>query len=114
MKITNAKCSSLQFRCNVATGLIILGKPSKVGRPLCPPPPSAPVKRRKSNYSVAPAIRLENRSVHWPIFGEKKGKCEVCSKKGLEKRLYSKCSTCNTFLCIQKGKNCFAEYHELH
>ena len=58
MKITNAKCSSLQFRRNVATGLIILVNPSKVGRPLCSPPASAPVKRRKSNYFVAPAIPL--------------------------------------------------------
>lgn len=71
------------------------------------------VKRRKKNFSVSPDVRLSNRGIHWVKYVKERGRCEVCSKKQVQSRPHSKCSTCNIFLCCNEKKNCMAEYHEM-
>ena len=113
-KVTGEKCTSLNFRRNVSMALITLCKPPKIGRPINTSASLVSAnKRRKSNFSIKDCVRLQNLGTHWPIFGEKRGRCEVCSNKKVEARPYSSCSSCKMFLCIQKGKNCFAEFHGL-
>ena len=110
-KATGRKIPSLLFRRNVTLALLTLGKPPKIGRPLGTPSPIPAKKRRKAKFSVPDTIRLENLGAHWPVFGEKRARCEVCSQAKVEARPYSTCSTCKVHLCIQKGKNCFAIFH---
>lgn len=112
-KVTGRKIPSLQFRRNVTLALITLGRPPKVGRPSSLSSPLVSKKRRKSNFSVTDSIRLQNRGVHWVEFGDKRSRCEVCSKNKIEARPYSFCHTCKVNLCCQKGKNCFAVFHDL-
>ena len=88
-KVTDCKISSLQFRRNVTLALITLGHPPKVGRPLSLTSPLVSKKRRKSTYSVADTIRLQNRGVHWVEFGQKRSRCEVCSKNKKQDRIVS-------------------------
>ena len=61
-------------------------------------------KRRGSSYSVDASIRLRNRGIHWPVFEEKRGRCEVCSTKGIESRPHCKCFMCGVFLCCNAAK----------
>ena len=112
-KVTGQKASSLLFRRNVTLSLLTLGRPPKIGRPLHASSPLPVKKRRKARYSVPDTIRRESLGAHWPGFGEKRARCEVCSQSKAESRPYSSCSTCKVFLCIQKGKNCFAIFHSV-
>ena len=43
---------------------------------------------------------------HWPEFGDKRKGCRVCSILG---SMY--CSKCKVNLCIQKGRDCFHDFH---
>lgn len=71
-------------------------------------------KRRGKQFSVSKDVRMNNRGIHWPKFTGSRGRCEVCSfTYQLQSRPFSKCSTCNVFLCINDKKNCFAEYHDI-
>lgn len=110
-KLQNTKTNTLHFRRQVALSLITLSHKPKIGRPLRTPPLLAK-KRRQSKYSVSRAVRLENRGAHWVVYGEKRGRCEVCSQKKVESRPHSQCSMCKVFLCSNANKNCFNEYHE--
>lgn len=65
------------------------------------------------NYSVSSEIRLSNRGNHWPKFVERRGRCEICSKRNIQSRPQSMCSLCNVFLCINNNKKCFCDYHEI-
>ena len=72
----------LDFHREVAQRLLTLGKlPHSIG-------PGAP-KRRKISYSIPATVRQNNLGVHWPKFLSKKGRCEICSKNGVESRPYS-------------------------
>lgn len=53
------------------------------------------------------------RGVHWPAFGSKRGRCELCSIRGIGARPTSVCNHCRVFLCCNEKKNCFAEYHQV-
>lgn len=69
-------------------------------------------KGRGKQYTVLKDVRLTNRGIHWPKFVGSRGRCEVCSLTyQMQSRPYSKCTTCNVFLCCNDKKNCFAEYH---
>jgi hypothetical protein len=53
-----------------------------------------------------------------PIFSEKRAKCEWCKaarqatkETGFESRPFSKCSHWDAFLCYNKKRNCFLEFH---
>lgn len=92
----------LQFRRELAQGLLTYAKDHR-----CKGAP----KRRKIDYSVPKSVRLNNTGIHWPKFLEIKGRCEVCSKKGVESRPISICSHCGIHLCCNASKNCFQEFH---
>ena len=48
-------------------------------------------------------------SDHMPIYGEKVQRCRNrCNIK-----TYWFCRTCEVYLCLQKGRNCFVDYHDL-
>ena len=111
-KVGKENLSMLTFRRLFVQALMTLSKPPKVGRPLGSSPLPASKKRRKSEYSVAKSICLENRGCHWLIFDTKRGRCEVCSQSKVESRPYSKCSTCQIFLCCNDKKNCFVIFHD--
>lgn len=92
----------LEFRRELAQGLLTFANDRQSrGAP----------KRRKSNYSIPTSVRLSNTGVHWPEFIGKKGRCEVCSKKGIESRPISICKHCGIHLCCNAVKNCFYEFH---
>ena len=110
-KLENANLATLLFRRYVAQSLITLSHKPRIGRPLRTPPLLVK-KRRKTNYSVSRAMRLESRGAHWVVYGEKRARCEVCSQNKVESRPYSQCSLCKVFLCSNKSKNCFNEFHE--
>ena len=86
------KVSLLDYRRDVARGLMSFSE-SK-----CP----TFQKRRKVDYTVPSSV---------PEFTKTKRRCEVCSKKGMEARPFSKCSFCNVHLCVNTTKNCFTEFH---
>ena len=67
---TAAKISLLDFRRELAQGLLTLGKRRRS---------MGAQKRRKTLYSVPASVRLSNAGVHWPQFVEGKARCEVCS-----------------------------------
>jgi len=113
-KMTGAKQSSLVFRRNVTLALLTLGKPPKVGRPLSVnASPLISKKRREEKFSTPDTVRKQNLGVHWPEFGNKRARCEVCSINKVEARPYSFCNCCKVHLCIQKNKNCSAFYLDL-
>ncbi|XP_045103522.1 piggyBac transposable element-derived protein 3-like isoform X4 [Portunus trituberculatus] len=91
----------LDFRRDLAQGLLTYSKECSRGAP----------KRRKTDYTIPPSVRLSNTGIHWPKFIGKKGRCEVCSKKGVESRPISICSHCGIHLCCNATKNCFYEFH---
>lgn len=115
--VMEEKMTLLEFRKSVAQGLMtnkvlpstkknLLGKRSSQS---CSP--TTAHKRRGRVESVCPDMRLGNRGVHWPKFVKERGRCEMCSLKGIQSRPHSQCSHCKCFLCCNDSKNCFAEYH---
>lgn len=102
------KISTLEFRRSICLGFMATNY-NNVGRKKSGPI----VKRRKYNYSVPDDIRLGNRGAHWVVFGNNRGRCEMCSSRAIQSRPQSKCSTCGIFLCCNHNKNCFLEYHEI-
>lgn len=79
-KVTGVKESSLLFRRNVTLALLTLGKPPKVVRPLSAnASPLLSKKRRKEKFSTPDTVRKQNLGAHWPEFGDKRARCEVCS-----------------------------------
>lgn len=53
------------------------------------------------------------RGIHWPAYGSKRGRCELCSVRGVKSQPTSICNHCRVFLCCNERKNCFAEYHQV-
>ena len=95
------KLAAFDFYRDISSGLLTYS--NRVTR--------GPAKRRKSNYSTSPSIRLSNVGVHLPIFVKDKNRCEVCSVAGIVSRPMSKCRQCGVHLCCNAAKNCFIIYH---
>lgn len=113
-ELNNTKLTVKQYRRSVAQGLIVLNKsgqkrtfnvsPSTKKNCLQP-------RRGKQLYSIPSDVRLGNLGAHWIEYSNTRGRCEVCSKKKIESKPFSKCSTCKVFLCQNEKKPCFNEYH---
>ncbi|GFO16638.1 hypothetical protein PoB_004314300 [Plakobranchus ocellatus] len=98
-----------------------MSRPPKVGRTFkssCPSPTlgrstanSGIKKRRKGNFSVSDAVRLQEFGVHYIVYRTEKGRCEVCFSHGVQSRPHSKCRMCNVFQCSNEKKTCFLEFH---
>ena len=112
-KLEDKAIPLLLFRRLVAQHLLTAATPPQIGRPLatsrCNTPPNPP-KRRKTDLSVSADIRLTARGVHWPIFDEKRGRCEVCSQNKIESRPHSKCSTCKSTFAAKQISNAFLHF----
>lgn len=87
------------FRRSIAQGLTSMKDIKKKRLSRDTEPSHGPSERHKIGFSTLKDVRLGNRGVHWPTFVPNRGRCEVCSMK-------------KVFFCINKKKNCFAEYHE--
>ena len=76
-------CSNLQFCRSITQGLIMMGRPPWLGRPLSNAQTSLTKIRRQSNtFFINGSIRKENLGVHWPVYETKRGsQCEVCFKE---------------------------------
>lgn len=108
----NEKISLYQYRRSVAQGLMTFKKLSVNKRSSRTDHSTSSNKRRRGKTeSVTADVRLGNLGVHWPIFGEARGRCELCSIRNIQSRPYSKCRHCGVFLCCNDKKNCFTEYH---
>ncbi|XP_025196148.1 piggyBac transposable element-derived protein 3-like [Melanaphis sacchari] len=104
----------LEVRRSIALGLMSECDPTSK-RSIClkRTPPNTPSNRRKKAMSIVKDVRLGNRGIHWPAFGSKRGRCELCSIRGVESRPTSTCSHCRVFLCCNEKKNCFVDYHQI-
>jgi DDE_Tnp_1-like zinc-ribbon/Transposase IS4 len=89
--------SLLSYRRDITRGLMALGDRKFRMRSLAP--------KRRFNYSVPDTIRLSNRGNHWPIFSERRGRCEICSSKNIQSKPLSMCSLCHVYLCVNASKN---------
>ncbi len=106
-KMERDNMSLLNFRRSVAQSLMTLCRKPKAGRSPKGTPPSVVSKRRRVEYSVSSGMRLQNRGAHWPTYSKLRGRCEVCSKQGIESRPHCKCSMCGVFLCSNEKKIVF-------
>ena len=103
--LKDRNCTLLNFQRLVAQSLIALGKPPKVGCSISTPLNQLTAnKRRKINYFVPASIRKKNVGIHWVIYDQKRGKCEVCSKKKSRIKTFFECSTCKVYLYVSTTK----------
>jgi hypothetical protein len=108
------KMSLLEYRRSVAMGLITQKRCATSKRRSIDVPNNGSLKKRRGHgYSIPADVRLSNRGAHWVIFDNVRGRCEVCSKQGVQSKPYSKCSTCKVSLCCNAAKNCFLEFHQV-
>lgn len=112
-ELNDTKLSVKQFRRAVAQSLIILNKCHKITFDKSPSSNKNGLQPRRSKqlYSTPSDVRLGNLGAHWVEFTKNRGKCEVCSKKQIESKPFTKCSTCKVFLCLNEKKPCFNDYH---
>ncbi|XP_054259546.1 piggyBac transposable element-derived protein 3-like [Macrosteles quadrilineatus] len=112
------KMPVLECRRMIAKGLLAMQNPKQRKRSLelsSSSTSSSPIlKRRKStDFSVPKDVRCNNKGIHWVTFDQKRRRCEVCAKRKIQSRPYTKCSHCKVSLCVNEKKNCFAEFHEV-
>ena len=83
--------------------------------------PSGSKKRLRGNDDIDEAYPDRNKNVgyHMPIFSEKRGNCKYCYHlvtnkrlQGAENRTNIKCLCCEVYLCLNKNRNCFIEFHK--
>lgn len=115
----NEKKTLLDYRREVAQGLIIKKQKiiqAKRKRSTEKQPNTSWMtlqpKRGPNSWSVINDVRLGNRGTHFVEFGEKRGRCEVCSINQVESRPHSFYSMCKVFMCCNEKKNCFKIFHE--
>ena len=98
----------LQFTKKCASGLLLVGK-----RPYRTP--GRPKKRSLSptpNVGKKPTVAKPVLDVrydgihHWPEFHDTRNRCRVCSYLS-----FNYCLMCHLCLCLQKGRNCFYDFH---
>lgn len=68
------------------------------------------LKRKKGRPSteVPSKKRRQKSSKHMPLHETKQSRCRHCHYN----KSRTKCSTCNVFLCLNKQRNCYKEFHE--
>ena|SRR5947208_824065 len=74
---------------------------------------------KKSTIDDLPVIRLKP-GKHFPVHNTQQKTCVWCSlKSSIERREKSRdesqfsCKLCNVYLCINKNRNCFDDFHTL-
>lgn len=102
----------LEFQLQIAEDLLKAGKlescTPKRGRPSTS---NIEPKKKSKTSAAAPvptgAARFDCLD-HFPRFDEKQHRCRLCSK-GFT---HVKCSKCQIYLCLQKQRNCFTDFHK--
>ena len=109
---TEAKhMSLLQFQAEVASGLTRAAKlpcvlVTKRGRPSSSP---KPLKKPRTCATVAIPwndVRYDCYD-HFPIYDDKQHRCRHCSCG----YTHLQCVKCKLFLCVNKSRNCFRQFH---
>lgn len=95
-----------QFQSRLATQLI--APKALVGRPRINPSPmpTAPCPTYRRTIPTKD-IRSDGQG-HLPTYSEARGRCKGANCNYLT---FVKCSKCNTFLCFNKDRNCYAKFH---
>lgn len=107
----------VDFMASIADSLIKEGKPvdqpsRKRGRPSAEEdimPVSKTLAPRSYSQRPQDSVQLDKVD-HWPIHKEKRGRCKWC-KDNLNTN--TMCSKCLTYLCFNKGRNCYKDFHNL-
>lgn len=103
----NAKHMPLKkFQAEVASSLIQAEK-RKIGRPsldqlIVPPPKKVAAVQSNPTQDVR-----RDKVNHMPAYTEKRQRCKQC-KIGFS---YIQCQKCNVWLCLQRERNCFNDFH---
>uniref|UniRef100_A0A4W5R0G1 PiggyBac transposable element-derived protein domain-containing protein n=1 Tax=Hucho hucho TaxID=62062 RepID=A0A4W5R0G1_9TELE len=102
-----------RFRLSVAGTLKVVNKlPARVGQPSVPPNPHKSPKRLHNPRTLQPTADVRYDCLgHWPIFGEQRGRCNLCVK-GVSRWKCSKCGDGKLFLCLNNKQQCFVCYHQ--
>ena len=104
----------LRFKFSVAESLAKEGKsvtPLKRGRPPTSVETQFQLKKGRGHNSKAipqPAVHNDNFD-HFPMCKEKRGRCKL---PGCKSSPYFFCQKCKVYLCINKTKNCFLDFHK--
>ena len=97
----------MQFKCflaEVAESLIKVTSSS--GRPSFDSILQPPIKAARVQGNPSNDVRKDGFD-HMPCYNEKRQRCLSC-KSGLS---YISCKKCNTWLCLNKERNCFEVFH---
>lgn len=88
------------FLSELATGLVLYrkrppGRPSQENLPLV----------RKVLTEIPRDVRKDG-AEHWPLWNERRNRCKVCPGG----YTFISCSKCQTYLCLNKDRNCFTDF----
>ena len=103
--------SLLQFKQRIATCLTKQGKQirGKRGRPSLEVETLLVKKKSRGPSQAVPEMEVRTDNVaHFPIPGEKKGRCKLPNCKGFSRIT---CEKCHVFLCLTAKSNCFRLFH---
>ncbi|XP_035639073.1 piggyBac transposable element-derived protein 2-like isoform X4 [Oncorhynchus keta] len=102
-----------RFRLSVAGTLKVVNKlPTRFGQPSVPPNPHTTPKQLHNPRALQPTADVRYDCLgHWPIFGEQRGRCNLCVK-GVSRWKCSKCGDGKLFLCLNNKQQCFVCYHQ--
>lgn len=99
------------FRVQVAKSLCTLGfHAQKRGRPGNEIQKQLEERQKRARTSIAPTKDVRQDSIdHWPQWNSSRNRCKLPKCTG---KTFVSCAKCNTFLCFNKDKNCFKNYHQ--
>ena len=109
-----SKLALRRFQATVAGCLISVGKKAR-GRPpkrddSASSSSPAPTRRLASSSRGAVSNVLRFDSIdHFPQYTEERQRCRLC--RNAVHFSYIKCEKCKVHLCLNKARNCFAQYH---
>ena len=111
-KAPNAKLlNQKHFRIEVAQCLCSMGKNGqKRGRPSREIQQQLEKRKKKCPRAVVPPKDLrQDLTDHWPHWNTKRNRCKFPGCSGFT---YVSCLKCSVFLCFNKDKNCYTNFHQ--
>ena len=119
-KLIGQAKSPVEFRKKLLWELIGMAKEGEeMATPIQPPRKKVRI-TRKSTVDDLPAARLRIGN-HLPLHNDKRKTCVWCSFKAKDNRnkrssayeTYFSCKSCNVYLCINRNRDCFGNFHTL-
>ncbi|XP_046401535.1 piggyBac transposable element-derived protein 3-like [Ischnura elegans] len=102
----------LDFRLRVAEGFVRAGKPIQENKSGRPSSDSSPVFAKRQNCEKRPFREVQLDSVdHLPEHDGKKEPTR-CKQVNCTQRSHIFCKKCEVHLCINRGRNCFVNFHK--